>query len=210
MDMPVDLLAARYRPSARSISLASTDCSILDVPVMCPRTEFDQLRERLHSLPSEIYTLIYDATFALDASTFKPRDRLVDEHYKQPFQLQINRRYRRLFLPHYYSPGAQWTIPREDYSRTMDLWLGSLSIEVVTRLRLSRPDLILQSESVVGGPGREESTSETQEVLRENKGACHCFLKDAHKCEHTRSRYTVRFVDAGFFISETEVRTQSR
>jgi hypothetical protein len=102
---------------------------------MTSNTKVEQLRTRLERLPQELYDQIYNLTFAFDWDKEDSPDRLIDENYRLPWQLQIDRNRRKEFMEHYYGSTACWRFPKDRTRFLFHPWVRSLSGQAKMLLR---------------------------------------------------------------------------
>ena len=96
----------------------------------------DKLPEQVQSLPPELYSLIYELTFAAD-----PGIRHISRQYKPPKLLTVDRASRELFARSYYNAGAIFLVNSVHCGKR---WLASLSDIHLQRFRQLRfPGLMI-------------------------------------------------------------------
>lgn len=107
---------------------------------MAPTTALKRLRKRIAKLPQELLDQIKELTLAYDPASI---DRVIDQNYKPPFQLQFNHQLRREFLPVYYATPGVWifnstrpgmVFDTYGFADLFEKWLRSISSEARTHL----------------------------------------------------------------------------
>lgn len=101
------------------------------LPVCQTWTGPEAMRERLESLSQELYDMIFKEVF-----TAKEHTHIINNDYKPPVQLQLNRSTRAAFGESYYSKDSKWVFDNLDSLHYfLPAWYTSLPQVAIERLK---------------------------------------------------------------------------